>query len=70
MHLDGRWPRRGRTVLTGIPKASYHDGGRLLFGPDGDALRDHGDAGEPELAQDRTSLAGKILRITPDGSGT
>jgi glucose/arabinose dehydrogenase len=55
-------------VLDGIPSASVHDGGRIAFGPDGMLYVGTGDAGEGERAADRGSLAGKILRITPDGS--
>jgi glucose/arabinose dehydrogenase len=54
-------------VLTGIPLGSIHDGGRLAFGPDGMLYASTGETGKGELAQDRDSLAGKILRITPDG---
>ncbi|MFF1574344.1 PQQ-dependent sugar dehydrogenase [Leifsonia sp. NPDC058292] len=54
-------------VITGIPKASNHDGGRLAFGPDGMLYVTVGDASDSENAQDVASLSGKILRLTPDG---
>jgi len=54
-------------VLTGIPSGGIHNGGRLVFGPDGLLYASTGEVGETGLSQDRGSLGGKILRMTPDG---
>ncbi len=56
------------TVIDRIPGARIHNGGRIKIGPDGRLYITTGDAANPPLAQDLTSLAGKILRINPDGS--
>lgn len=55
-------------ILDRIPGASIHDGGRITFGPDGRLFVTTGDARNPLAAQDLSSLAGKILRLEPDGS--
>jgi quinoprotein glucose dehydrogenase len=68
-----RFTDRGETaadekvLIDNIPAAQYHDGGVVAFGPDGMLYAGTGDARRPPLSQDRESLAGKILRVTPDG---
>jgi glucose/arabinose dehydrogenase len=67
MTYDGRRLGPPRPILTGIPNGFIHDGGRLLFAPDGNLFVSTGETGQEQLAQDRDSLGGKVLRITPDG---
>ncbi len=55
-------------ILTGIPRGFTHDGGRLVFGPDGHLYASTGESGEREIAQDPESLGGKILRVDQDGA--
>ncbi len=55
------------TVLRGIPKGTVHNGGRIAFGPDKMLYAGTGETGDTSLAQDMSSLGGKILRMTPDG---
>ncbi|MDA8372007.1 MAG: PQQ-dependent sugar dehydrogenase [Nocardiopsaceae bacterium] len=56
-----------QVLVDGIPKADFHNGGRLAFGPDGLLYASTGDAGEPSRSQDTAELGGKILRMTPEG---
>ncbi|WP_241778723.1 PQQ-dependent sugar dehydrogenase [Streptomyces sp. AcH 505] len=55
------------TILRGIPKGNIHNGGRIAFGPDKMLYAGTGETGDRGLGQDLKSLAGKILRMTPDG---
>jgi glucose/arabinose dehydrogenase len=68
-YADGRLGRP-RVLLDGIPRAKNHNGGGLLF--TGRARPSlfvtTGDTRRPELAQSRRSLAGKVLRLKPDGT--
>jgi glucose/arabinose dehydrogenase len=63
---DGRAGEE-RVLVDDIPGASIHDGCRLKFGPDGRLYATTGEAGQRALSQRRDSLAGKILRMNPDG---
>ena len=66
--LSGNILAEGVVLLDNIPANVIHDGGRIRFGPDGLLYITAGDAATEQLAQDVASLAGKILRINPDGT--
>ncbi|MDP3726985.1 MAG: PQQ-dependent sugar dehydrogenase, partial [bacterium] len=56
-----------QVIIDVIPGAVNHNGGRIKFGPDKFLYISTGDAQNPSLAQDKNSLAGKILRVTDEG---
>ena len=56
-----------RDIVTGIPAGDNHNGGRIAFGPDGMLYIGTGDIFRRDLAQSYDSLAGKILRVNPEG---
>ncbi len=64
-------PDSGQVLLTLPQPYPNHNGGGILFGPDGYlyiALGDGGSAGDPQNnAQNPESLLGKLLRIDADG---
>ena len=50
-------------LVGGIPAASFHDGCRLRFGPQGYLWIATGDGASGTVPQDLTSLGGKVLRV-------
>ncbi len=64
-------PATARTLLSVDQPFSNHNGGLVVFGPDGRlyvGMGDGGGGGDPQdVAQDLSSLLGKLLRLTPDG---
>lgn len=57
-----------RVIIDNIPGAKFHDGGKIVFGPDNLLYITTGDAGQQQSAQDLNSVAGKVLRLNDDGS--
>lgn len=69
MTLDGDRLGKPEPILTGLPRASNHSGGALLYDDEDDVLYvSVGDALRPQDAQDPEVLNGKILRIGTDGA--
>ncbi|WP_322798656.1 PQQ-dependent sugar dehydrogenase [Thermoflexus sp.] len=66
--LRGNTAGEEMVLVDNIPGANIHNGGRLAFGPDGKLYATTGDAAQRNLAQQLDSLAGKILRLNPDGT--
>ena len=57
-----------KVLLDNIPGNYVHNIGPLEFGPDGKLYLTIGEIFLPELAQDMSSLNGKILRMNDDGT--
>lgn len=55
-------------IVNYLPGSAVHNGCRLRFGPDGKLYITTGDAADRQIAQDPSSLGGKILRLNDDGS--
>lgn len=67
MRWDGQALGVPEVLLANIPGGGIHDGSRLAIGPDKLLYMTTGDASNGDLAQDRNSLAGKVLRLTLTG---
>jgi glucose/arabinose dehydrogenase len=67
LRMEGRHAGFDRVIVDHIPAGRGHNGGRIAFGPDGMLYVGTGDVYQPRQAQNRSSLAGKILRATPEG---
>lgn len=69
LRLRGGKVREAQVIFAARAHAgALHDGGRILFGPDGKLWVTTGDAGDERGAQDLSSRRGKVLRMDPDGS--
>jgi glucose/arabinose dehydrogenase len=62
-----------RAIITGMPHTANaggrHSGCRPRFGPDGNLWIGTGDAAQGVNPQSKTSLGGKVLRVTRSGNG-
>ena len=55
-------------LLDGVRAGSALPAGALRFGPDGMLYAAFDDGGDPRSLNDRASLNGKVVRLTPDGT--
>ncbi|MGI8773439.1 MAG: PQQ-dependent sugar dehydrogenase [Actinomycetota bacterium] len=60
-------PGSSERVITGLPAATYHNGGGVAFDRDGMLLVSNGEQHSAGRAQDPEELGGKVYRFTPDG---
>ena len=67
MRFDGTTLGQPQVLLDDIPGAGNHNGSRLAIGPDRFLYMTTGDAGRGARAQDLSSVAAKVLRLTLDG---
>jgi len=73
-HPDVAQPTKVRDIVVLPASAENHNGGTILFGPDGRLYVGTGDGGggcesaEPGAVQDTTRLFGKILRLDVDAA--
>ncbi len=68
MRYDGSGLGPVEVLLDGIPRAKNHNGGGLWFSSSSSLFASTGDATDTTLPQNKSSLAGKILRLTPEGA--
>ncbi len=64
----GTNPRDIFDVTSSAPNTVYHNGGYIKFGPDGKLYAMVGEFHQGQQAQNQTSMTGKMLRMTSDGS--
>ncbi len=57
-----------KVLIDSVAGGNNHDGGRVKFGPDGKLYWTMGETFNRPLAQDLSSLNGKVLRLEPDGA--
>ena len=57
-----------KVIVSGMPAGSNHAGCRVRFGPDGKLYITTGEKFQGALAQDLSSLGGKVLRVNDDGT--
>jgi glucose/arabinose dehydrogenase len=67
MKWDGNALGTPTVLLDRIPGGGIHNGSRIAVGPDKMLYVTTGDAGSSGNAQNRSSLGGKIFRLTPEG---
>ncbi len=68
VRAEGNQGGEMETLVSGIPSATFHNGGDLAFGQDGTLFLVLGDHGIEAEAQEPNGTGGRIMRVNPDGS--